>query len=67
MKIIIERQLTRAERMLLLLQAIEETEQFGYGEVNVQIHNHQIVDISRNERKRFGNCDPEWYKVLHDS
>jgi hypothetical protein len=63
----ITRHLTKAERLVQLSQAIEEAEKHGFADVNVKIHNHQIVDINLNKCIRFGNCTPEWYGLLHDS
>ena len=61
MEIIIERHLTALERFVILESAIKEIEKHGFGEVNIKIHNHQIVDINSNKSIRFGNCSPEWY------
>jgi hypothetical protein len=63
MEIIIERHLTQKERFAILNLAIEEIEKHGFGEVNIKIHNHQIVDVNSNKSIRFGNCSPEWYEA----
>ena len=67
MEIIISRDFTKKERFAMLNSAIEEIEKHGFGEVNIKIHNHQIVDVNSNKSIRFGNCSPEWYDLLHDS
>jgi hypothetical protein len=59
----ITRHLTRTERVLELAKAIEEAEKHGFAEVNVKIHNRQIVDININKCLRFGNCSQEWYET----
>ena len=67
MEIIITRELTAIERFAIIESAIKEIEKHGFGEVNIKIHNHQIVDVNSNKSIRFGNCSPEWYECLHDS
>jgi len=67
MEIEITRDFTKNERFAILNSAIEEIEKHGFGEVNIKIHNHQIVDVNLNKSIRFGNCSPEWYNLLTDS
>ena len=67
MEIIISRDFTKKERFAILNSAIKEIEKHGFGEVNIKIHNHQIVDVNSNKSIRFGNCSPERYGCLHDS
>jgi hypothetical protein len=63
MEILITRELTRSERVLLYEQAIKETEKKGHGYVLIKIHNHQITDVDKLEGTRFGNCSQEWYEA----
>lgn len=65
-KIEITRFLTRNERIAILQERIEEAEKHGFADIKIKVHNHQIVSISIEKGNQFGNCDPEWYKVLHD-
>ena len=67
MEILISKNLTRNEIIAILESAIKEIEKHGFGEVNIKIHNHQIVDVNSNKSIRFGNCSPEWYDYLADS
>ena len=61
MEIIIERQLTKIERLAAVMKQIEEAECHGYGCVTITVHNHQITNSSLNKDVRFGNTAPDWY------
>ena len=61
MAIIIERQLTRTERLALILKQIEEAECHGFGSLTINFHNGQITNSSLNKEVRFGNTSPELY------
>lgn len=61
MEIIAERQLTRLERLALLMRQIEELEEHGFGELVVKIHKHQITDSQVKKDTRMANTSQEWY------
>lgn len=52
---------TRLERLAQIESAIVEAEKNGYGEIRIQLHNHQIVSVKYEEDIRFGNCPPSDY------
>lgn len=61
MAIIIERQLTRVERLAQIMKQIEEAEEHGFAEIKISIHNNQIIGSSINKEIRYGNTDQSWY------
>ena len=64
MKIVIERPLTRIERVTQILSLLQEAEEYGYARISIDINDHQIVNSKIEKNVRYGNCPENIYEPL---